>query len=121
MRPAGYEDLVTAATVGLDRRPLPLVELAGPAGAHARVLDHGDPASAFLDAAALLFSARRAGPVPDAAGTVTAAAPDAAPELSRAASRVLAAALRGSDRALTADLLTAAAEAGFRAAAPMLP
>lgn len=120
-RPAGYEDLVTAATVGLDRRPLPLEQLAGPAGSHANVLDDGDPAAAFLDAAALLFSARRAGPVPDAAGTVTAAPPDTAPELSRAASRVLGAALRGSDRALTADLLTAAADAGFRAAAPMLP
>ena len=60
---AGYEDLVTAATVGLDRRPLPVEALAGPAGAHASVLDAGDPVAAFLDAAALLFSARRAGPV----------------------------------------------------------
>ena len=85
---AGYEDLVTAATVGLDRRPLPVEALAGPAGAHAGVLDAGDPVAAFLDAAALLFSARRAGPVPAAADDgpagLTPAAPDAAPELQRA-------------------------------------
>lgn len=120
--PVTYEDLVTAATVGLDRRPLPLEALAGPAAPHAGILDRGDPAAAFLDAAALLFSARRAGIRPSAgpAGT-TRAAPDTAPELSPRASAVLATVLRGSNGALLADLLTAAAAAGYRAAAPTLP
>ncbi len=122
---AGYEDLVTAATVGLDRRPLPVEALAGPAGAHAGVLDAGDPVAAFLDAAALLFSARRAGPVPAAADSGPAglapAAPDTAPELNARAAAVLGYVLRGGDPDLLADLLTAAAAAGFRAPAPMLP
>ena len=122
---AGYEDLVTAATVGLDRRPLPVEALAGPAGAHAGVLDAGDPVAAFLDAAALLFSARRAGPVPAAADDgpagLTPAAPDTAPELNARAAAVLGYVLRGGDPDLLADLLTAAAGAGFRAPAPMLP
>jgi Family of unknown function (DUF5691) len=119
--PVDYDDLVIAATVGVDRRPLPLDSLAGPAAVHAGVLDPGDPAAALLDAAALLTSARRAGVLAGAAGDVAAAAPDTAPELSRNASAVLGYALRGKDPGLLADLLTAAAEAGFRAAAPMLP
>ena len=122
---AGYEDLVTAATVGLDRRPLPVEALAGPAGAHAGVLDPGDPVAAFLDAAALLFSARRAGPVPATAdggpAGLTPAAPDTLPELNARAAAVLGYVLRGGDPDLLADLLTAAAGAGFRAPAPMLP
>ena len=125
---AGYADLVTAATVGLDRRPLPVTALAGPAGAHAGVLDCDDPVAAFLDAAALLFSARRAGPVPAAAGDLRAAphalvaAPaDQVPELNLKASAVLGYVLRTGEPELLADMLTAAAGAGFRAAAPMLP
>jgi hypothetical protein len=121
---AGYEDLVTAATVGLDRRPLPVEALAGPAGEHAGVLDTGDPVAAFLDAAALLASARRAGPVPERAEDgpepLTPAAPDPVPELSPRASAVLGYVLRGGDVDLLADLLTAAAGAGFRAGPPML-
>ena len=122
---AGYEDLVTAATVGLDRRPLPVEALAGPAGEHTGVLDTGDPVAAFLDAAVLLISARRAGPVPEPAAEgpaqLTPAAPDPVPELSPRASAVLGYVLRGGDVDLLADLLTAAAGAGFRAAPPMLP
>ncbi|MGH3398574.1 MAG: hypothetical protein ACRDPO_28200, partial [Streptosporangiaceae bacterium] len=123
---AGYEDLVTAATVGLDRRPLPVEALAGPAGEHAAVLDAGDPVAAFLDAAALLYSARRAGPAPAAVDSgpagLTPAAPDAAPELNARAAAVLGYVLRGGDPDLLADLLlTAAAAAGIRAPAPMLP
>jgi hypothetical protein len=126
-----YEDLVTAATVGVDRLSLPLLTLAGPAAAYAAVLDSSDPAVALLDAAALLNSARRAGLNPVAArsagsasaasGALAPAPPDTAPELSPGASRVLGSVLRGSDPALVADLLSAAAAAGFRGAAPMLP
>jgi hypothetical protein len=118
--PASYADLVTAATVGLDRRPLRLAGLAGPAAAHAGVLDTSDPAAALLEAAALLSSARRAGVLPAAAAPPDPAPPDAEPELSGLASAILADALR-SDPELAADLLAAAAAAGFRAAPPVLP
>ena len=120
MTPASYGDLVTAATVGLDRRPLRLDGLAGPAAAHASVLDSEDPAAALLAAAALLSSARRAGVLPGTATPPDPAPPDAGPELSGLASAILAGSLR-SDPELAADLLAAAAAAGFRAAPPVLP
>lgn len=118
---ARYPDLVTAVTIGLNQRPLPVTALAGPAGAHAAVLGTGDPAGLVLDAAALLTAARRAGlragptPLPGAAPA------DLAPELSPVASSVVASAVRGDNPALLADLLGAAAAAGFRVAAPGLP
>jgi hypothetical protein len=117
-----YEDLVTAATVGIAQRPITVTELAGPAGAHADVLE-ADPAGGVLDAAALLDVARRAGglaavpidrPVP--------APPDTAPELSRSAGAILRDVLyQRADRGLAVQLLTAAADAGRRAPAPLLP
>jgi hypothetical protein len=119
-RPATYEDLVAAATVGLDRRPLRLTGLAGPAAVHADVLDDADPAATLLAAAALLSSARRAGAAPASATPPSPAAADAEPELSPLASAILSDALR-SDPDLAADLLTAAAQAGRRAAPPVLP
>jgi len=139
--PLGYDDLVTAATVGTGRGSLILGppapgspapgsaapgsaapgSLAGPAGAHAAVLDAADPAAALLDAAALLTSARRAGRRAAAAVLPDPAPPNAAPELSAGACAVLGYALRDRDLLLLADLLTAAAAAGFRAAAPILP
>jgi hypothetical protein len=118
---ATYEDLVTAATVGLDRRAVPLAGLAGPAGEHAGLVDEADPAAGLLDAAALLYSARRAGVVPGRADLAQAAAPETAPELSAAAAGVLGFALRRNDAELAADLLTATAAAGFRVRAPLLP
>ena len=119
--PATYTDLVTAVTIGLNQRPLPVTALACRAGAHAAVLGTGDPAGLVLDAAALLTAARRAGlharptPLPGAAP------PDLAPELSPVASSVVASDVCGDNPALLADLLGAAAAAGFRAAAPVLP
>jgi Family of unknown function (DUF5691) len=119
--PASYPDLVTAVTIGLNQRPLPVTALAGPAGAHAAVLGSGDPAGLVLDAAALLTAARRAGLRARPAPLPGAALPDLAPELSPVASSVVASAIRGDNPALLADLLGAAAAAGFRAAAPVLP
>lgn len=132
--PAGYDDLVTAATVGTGRGSLALGRpgahaagasaprtLAGPAGAYAAVLDDADPAAALLDAAALLSSARRAGRRPRGAELPAPARPDAAPELTPGACAVLGYALRDRDLLLLADLLSAAAAARYRAAAPVLP
>ena len=119
--PVGYDDLVTAATVGTDRGSAAPAALAGPAGAHAAVLDAADPAAALLDSAALLTAARRAGRRAGAAILPDPAPPDTAPELSAGACAVLRYALRDRDLLLLADLLATAAAAGFRAAAPILP
>ena len=68
---ASFDDLVTAATLGLSRKPFAVTELDGPAAAVAGVLDTSDPATALLDAAALMTVARRAGfrPEPGVAGS----------------------------------------------------
>lgn len=117
-----YEDLVTAATVGIAQRPITVTGLAGPAGAHADVLDP-DPAAAVLDAAALLDVARRAGGLAATPVDLPAPAPpDGAPELSPAAAGILRDVFhRRADRELAAQLLDAAAGAGRIAPAPLLP
>jgi hypothetical protein len=53
-----FNDLVTAATVGVSRKPLPIADLDGPAAVHVEVLDGSDPAASLLDAAALLTVGR---------------------------------------------------------------
>ena len=125
-----FADLVTAATVGVSRRPLEITALAGPAAGYTGVLDDGDPAATLLDAAALLDAARRAGarPVRDVARPPAADA-DTAPELSVRAARVLrqigggqgTPGFAAADSELLAELLTAASEAGYLAPAPLLP
>jgi hypothetical protein len=139
-----FDDLATAATVGVSRKPLVITELDGPAAGHAGVLDGSDPAAALLDAAALLTAARRAGfrperimhqaTVPEAtvpeATLAEATLPEGtAPELSAAAERALrqlggthlAPGFAAGDSELLADLLTAASAAGYLAPAPLLP
>jgi Family of unknown function (DUF5691) len=116
-----YADLVAVATVGVSRRPLPITGLAGPAAAHAGLLDRDDPAVAVLDAAALLVSAHRAGVLPAEGVTPPAPAdPDTAPELPARAANALSLAW-AADPGLLADLLTAAADGGYLAPAPLLP
>ena len=127
---ASFDDLVTAATVGVSRRPFAVTDLPGPAAPHAGTLDAGDPAAALLDAAALLTVARRAGFRP-AHGLVgpLASPDDAAPELSARAERALrqiggaqlAPGFAAGDKELLADLLEAARDAGYVASAPLLP
>jgi Family of unknown function (DUF5691) len=130
---ASFDDLVTAATVGLSRKPFAVTELDGPAAAVAGALDPGDPATALLDAAALLTVARRAGFRPEqgiVGAPASAVSPvEAAPELSPRAERSLrqlggaqlAPGFAAGDKELLADLLTAAGEAGYVASAPLLP
>ena len=128
-----FDDLVTAATVGVSRKPLPITALDGPAAAHVEVLDVSDPAAGLLDAAALLTVAQRAGFRPRrgivAEGGGGTAGRDSAPELSPRAERALrligrahlAPGLAAGDSELLADLLTAASEAGYVSSAPLLP
>jgi hypothetical protein len=126
-----FEDLITAATVGVSRKPLPITDLDGPAAPHVEVLDVSDPAASLLDAAALLTVARRAGFRPER-GVAThngAASQDSAPELSARAERALrligrahlAPGFAAGDSELLADLLAAASNAGYVASAPLLP
>ena len=112
---ATFDDLVTAATVGVARKPLPIADL-------------GDPAAALLDAAALHTVAQRAGYQPERGVTPPAPRAESAPAFSVRAARALRAACdwnaaRGfpADNALLPDLLTAAAEAGYVASPPLLP
>jgi Family of unknown function (DUF5691) len=121
MTSVGYEDLVAAATVGLSHRPLQATGIVGAAAEHAGVLDAHDQAAALLDAAALLVTARRAGvrPLPDVA-TPEPAPADPDPELPARATQLLGRVL-GGDPALLADLLSTAAQRGYRAPAPLLP
>ena len=46
MTVSGFADLVTAATVGVSRKPLPITDLDGPAAGHGGALDVSDPAAA---------------------------------------------------------------------------
>jgi hypothetical protein len=116
-----FEDLVTAATIGLARRPLRIGALGAPAAGHADALDTDDPATALLDAAALLDAGRRAGVQPVRGVTCPAPAEsDGAPELSARAARVLRH-VASFDTETLSDLLFAAAAAGYRAPAPLLP
>jgi hypothetical protein len=127
-----FNDLATAATVGVSRKPLPITGLRGPAAAHVDVLDVGDPAASLLDAAALLTVAQRAGfrpergiahPVSGAAGQQT--APELSPRAGRALRLIggaqLAPGFAAGASELLADLLTAASDAGYVASAPLLP
>jgi hypothetical protein len=117
---ASLADLVTAATVGLSRRPAEITALTGAAADHAGVIDAADPAAALLDAAALYTVASRAGIRPTADVARPAPAPEETePELPvRAANLLLQAA---PDQTLLAALLTAAGRAGYRLPAPLLP
>lgn len=116
-----FDDLVTAATVGVSRKPLP-------PGVSPDSPDADDPAAALLDAAALQTVARRAGYQPPRG--VTVAVPPAAgqaPVFSARAARALREACGWqagrfpADSRLLPDLLRAAADAGYAAYPTLLP
>jgi hypothetical protein len=116
-----YRELVAAATVGIAQRPFRVTELPEPAAEHITVVD-ADPAAGLLDAVALLDAARRASvlsareialPVP--------AAQDSWPELRSGAARIVVELSASGPFDVLADLLQAAALAGFRAPPPLLP
>lgn len=119
-----FDDLVTAATVGVSRKPLPDTVLSE--------TGENDQAAALLDAAALRTVERRAGYRPPRGVTVPGAPEETAPVFSVRAARALREACdwkpwRGLDldnqpqAGLLTDLLTAAADAGYVASPLLLP
>jgi hypothetical protein len=115
-----YRELVAAATVGIAQRPLSVIELPEPAGEYGMVLA-ADPAVGLLDAVALLDAAERAGRLATPTSLPSPAPADTRPELSPRAGRIVAGLLGRGRADVLADLLRAAAHAGFRAPSPLLP
>jgi hypothetical protein len=124
-----YDELVTAATVGITRKPLTVTGLGGPAAGYEDVLDAHDPAAALLDAAALLTVARRAGVQPERGVAVQPPPAEPAPALSARAEAALRALrwsryprryIYESDADLLAALVGAAADAGYVAPGQLL-
>lgn len=126
-RAVTFDELVTAATVGVSRKPLPAAALADAAAGHASVPQAADPAAALLDAAAVHTVALRAGYEPPRGITVPEAPAEAAPAFSARAARALREACGWqagrfpADTPLLPDLLRAAAGAGYVADPPLLP
>ncbi|MTD17426.1 hypothetical protein GIS00_26185 [Nakamurella sp. YIM 132087] len=119
--PAGdLADLAVVAALGLDHRHWEISPPATAPGTDGLLSD--DPATALLEAAVLADIAARAGAVLATVPVPTAPVRDPGewPEWSTTASAALMAVL-GRSPGLLADLLRAAARAGFRAPAPLLP
>ncbi len=117
-----WDDLVTTATLGTDRRPLDVSAWPGRVGELARALPGRGPAL-LLDAAALGASYRRAGSrPPDPGATPAPPAPDPVrPEVPPAAAERLLDLLAGVPDRLLPEWLLLAAAAGRRAPADTLP
>jgi Family of unknown function (DUF5691) len=84
----GWDELVSTALIGTERRPVPSVPIPGLTSSGPAV--SSDDAALLLDRAALLTVARRAGQRPGRAEPLTPAAADPRPEVSLAAVRRLA-------------------------------
>lgn len=122
----GWGGLVTAALLGTARRPVDVSTLPGPVAARLATVPAGaepdDPAVRLLSAAALATVYRRAGARPVPAPPPLPAAPeDEAAPVGRAAAARLAGLLDGDRADLLAEWLRAAAAAGRRVPAELLP
>lgn len=128
-----FDELVTAAALGVSRKGFTVTELDGPAARYTGAGDPGDPAAALLDAAALLTVAQRAGIHARQEFAVPADGPAGVGggelELSVRGARLLAR-LAGLDQrgelarsraGLLGDLLAAMRDAGYVLPAPLLP
>ena len=113
-----WQDLVTASLIGTERTAVPPVTVCG-----VSILADApaDPAALLLDRAALLTVARRGGRLAEHAEPLPVAEPDPEPTVNRAAGHRLARLLSGEHPDLLTEWLSAAADRGLRAPAPLLP
>ena len=112
-----WEEMVSTALVGTERRPLP--ELAGPGGAAPSPA--GDPEAVLLDRAAVEVARRRAGRLAAKAEPLPAAPQERAARVGRAAGQRLARMLAGGHASLLPEWLGAAAARGLRVPEHLLP
>jgi hypothetical protein len=115
-----WDELVSTALVGTERRPVPEVTVAG-AGDHAAPTGTEDPAALLLDRAALLAVQRRAGWVAGRAVPLPLAPDERTPPARPAAARRLARLLAGDHQEVLPEWLDAAAARGVRVPADLLP
>src|SRR6266545_2542158 len=123
-----WDELVSTALVGTERRPVPAVTVAGVVAAapHATTAHGGlahaeDPAALLLDRAALLAVQRRAGRVAGRAAPLPLAPAERTPPARPAAARRLVRLLAGDHHEVLPEWLDAAAAHGVRAPADLLP
>jgi Family of unknown function (DUF5691) len=111
-----WEEMVSTALVGTERRPLPegLAGAGGPGAAD-------DPEAVLLDRAAVEVARRRAGHAAGRAEPPPPAAGERAPRAGAAAGRRLARLLAGDRDRLLPEWLTAAAARGLRVPEELLP
>ncbi|MFC4056982.1 DUF5691 domain-containing protein [Planomonospora corallina] len=111
--PVPWEELVSTALVGTDRRPLP-----GPAG---RAAGSADPAAELLEQAAVRTVRARAGRLPRRGEPLEPAPAEERPLVPRAAADRLARILAGEQGRLLPEWLAAAAGRGHRVPSRLLP
>ncbi|PRX96296.1 DUF5691 domain-containing protein [Allonocardiopsis opalescens] len=111
----GWEELVSSALLGTDRRPVP------PAGEPAEEAPVDDPAAVLLERAAPAVVRLRAGRMPGRAAPVEPAPHDAGPFASDAAAARLGRILGGEQAALLPEWLGLAADRGLTVPPHLLP
>src|SRR5262245_17519255 len=118
-----WNDILTAAIIGVERRPFEIPRGDGALGALLAQLDPADPAGALLASAGTLALYRRAGRLPPTAPTPNTAAcpPDERPACSAHAEQRLVTLLEGHQRVLLPEWLAALDAAGLRVGEAMLP
>ena len=123
-----WDELVSTALVGTERRPVPAVTVAGVVAAaphatpaHGGLAHAEDPAALLLDRAALLAVQRRAGRVAGRAAPLPLAPAERTPPARPAAARRLVRLLAGDHHEVLPEWLDAAAAHGVRAPADLLP
>ena len=117
----GWDDLVSTALLGTDRKPPALDGLPAEVRAQLRA-EYGDPAGLVLDAAALSAAYRRAGRMPlRGLEPLPSAEPDPRPAPSEVAVRRLAAMSGGTNPELLSEWLAAVRDRGLRVPPEFLP
>jgi hypothetical protein len=118
-----WNDLVTAATVGTERRPFAPAAGHGPLAELIARIDTSGPEGALLSAAAVAALYRRAGTIVphDERPAAAECPPDNQPDCGPRAAARLASMLGGNHRGVLPEWLAALANAGRRAPAALLP